>query len=197
VQQVTVAASREFQEEEIVYSIGPSAESEFVSDGNTGATERGFQIGDVGGAGAVWQMTLSTNGKSIVYKLDTGAQANILPYAEYQHLVSRPRLHEVKTRLFSYGADSPIPVKGQCICDVGMPGGGIRKLRFYFLAPTVRAVPLLGLTACDRMNLIKRIEAAVEDQSDLKEIRRDPIAKEFQDLFGAWEGWRTLHMLFR
>ena len=100
-------------------------------------------------------------------------------------MVPRPRLHEVKSRLFAYGADSPIQVKGQCICDISMPGGGIRKMRFYVLAPTVRAVPLLGLTACDQMNLVRRIEAVATDQGDLEEVRRDPIAKEFQDLFGG------------
>lgn len=68
---------------------------------------------------------------------------------------------------------------------MGIPRGGTRKLRFYVLASTVRAVPLLGVTACDQMNLIKRIEAAVPESSDLEEIRRDPIAREYLDLFSG------------
>lgn len=63
----------------------------------TPAVDKGFDIGAVDGVGAVWQMPLTTNGRSIVYKLDTGAQANILPFAEYQRLDPRPKLHAVKS----------------------------------------------------------------------------------------------------
>ena len=119
------------------------------------------------GVGAAWQLPLTTNGRSIVYKLDTGAQANILPFAEYQRLDPRPSLHEIKTCLFAYGVECSIQLKGHCVCDVTLPGGDDHKLRFYVLASTVRAVPLLGLTARDQLNLVKRIEAAVPELAGL------------------------------
>ena len=97
------------------------------------------------GVGEAWQLPLPTNSRSIVYKVDTGDQANILPFAEYQRLDPHPSLHEVKTRLFAYGAESPIHVKGHCVCDVTLPGGGDRKLKLYVSAPTVWVVALLGL----------------------------------------------------
>jgi hypothetical protein len=189
VQPVTVAAKDDFQgKHESTYSIGPSVEPTNSREEPLSTTEKSFQIGAVDGAGAVWQMQL-TNGRSIEDKLDTGARANILPYTEYQRLVTRPRLQEVKSRLFAYGIESPIQVKGQCSCDISKPGGGTRKPRFYVLAPTVRAVPLLGLRACDEMNLIRRVETAVTEQSDLEEVCRDHSYCEKVSGF-VWQRWK-------
>ena len=62
-------------------------------------------------------------------ELDTGAQANILPYSVFHQLSPRPQLHPASTRLFAYGAEIPLAVEGQCICDVQFEGGRSRKLR--------------------------------------------------------------------
>ena len=115
------------------------------------------------------------------FKLDTGAQANILPYSVFHQLSPRPQLHPASTRLFVYGAEIPLAVEGQCICDVQFEGGRSRKLRFFVLSPTVTAEPLLGLQACDQLNLIKRVSAV--ESPDLEAVRNDPVAREYIDLF--------------
>ena len=66
-------------------------------------------------------------------------------------MTGRPKLHKATTRLFAYGAVSPISVAGQCVCEVSVQGGIYRKLGFYVLAADVKAVPLLGLTAWDQL----------------------------------------------
>jgi hypothetical protein len=130
----------------------------------------------------------------VQYKLDTGAQVNVLPYEIYQTLSSRPQLHEASTRLFAYGTVQPIPVKGQCVCEVTLVNGGCRRLRFCFRSRSICAVPLLGLQACDQLNLVKKVEAvtSTEMEDDLPStFRVDEIVEDYLDLFdsgGVMEG---------
>ena len=41
------------------------------------------------------------------------------------------------------------------MCEVSAQNGISRKSRFYVLAADVKAVPLLGLTACDQLDFIR------------------------------------------
>ena len=171
--------------EDEVFAIGPIAEGLPDAQKNASADSKAFHVGAIDGPGACWRQSLSTNGRTVQYKLDTGAQVNILPYEVYQRFSPRPRLHKASTSLFAYGAVHPIPVKGQCICEVVLPHGGSRQLRFYVLEAGVRAVPLLGLQACDQLSLVKKVEAmTAATRDDLPTtIREDEIARDYLDLF--------------
>ena len=80
-----------------------------------------FQVDTLVSKGPTWQCDLITDGQRVDYKLDTGAQVNLLPHELYRMLSPRPQLHPTRSRLFAYGADSPIPMKGQYICSVRLP----------------------------------------------------------------------------
>ena len=144
----------------------------------------------MGSKDPTWQCDLITDGQRVDYKLDTGAQVNLLPHEVYRELSPRPQSHPTRSQLFAYGADSPIPIKGQCICSVRLPQGQTRKLRFHVLSQEVAAVPLLGLQACEQLGLIKRVLAATHDtttgkKSDdsLEEVRGDSATSDLMDLF--------------
>ena len=139
--------------DDIVHAVGPLV-IEDEGEAKTRSVEQTFHIGTIEGDGAAWMTEVLTNGSPIRYKLDTGAQANILPYAVYRQMTSHPKLHKATTRLFAYGAVSPISVAGQCVFEVSVQGEISRKLRFYVLAADVKAVPLLGLTTCDQLDFI-------------------------------------------
>ena len=49
-----------------------------------------------------WQASLKTNGTSVTYMLDSGAQVNVLPDKIYNSLRKKPRLLPTKAKLTAY-----------------------------------------------------------------------------------------------
>ena len=92
----------------------------------------------------VWSMPLRTNGIMVNYKLHMGAQVNVLPRSVYCILTAKPVLEPSKIRLMPYGLSKPLPVDGQCLCQV--EHGTTHQLQFYVVPAT--ASPILGLNAC-------------------------------------------------
>ena len=182
----TVSQDTEEGGEDVVYTVGPQSPSNEEAARDDAPR---FEVDTLGTKGPTWQCDLMTDGQ----RVDTGAQVNLLPHEVYRKLSPRPQLHPTRSRLFAYGADSPIPIKGQCICSVRLPQGETRKLRFHALSQEVAAVPLLGLQACEQLGLIKRVLAATHDmttekESDdsLEEVRGDSVASDFMDLFAGF-----------
>ena len=85
--------------DDIVHAVGLLV-IEDDGEAKTRSVEQTFHIGTIEGDGAAWMTELLTNVSPIRYKLDTGAQANILPYAVYRQMTSRPKLLRATTRLF-------------------------------------------------------------------------------------------------
>ena len=63
-----------------------------------------------------WCIDLDTAGTIIKYKIDSGAQANILP-VKHDKLSNSPKLDICRIKLSVYN-DTKIPVKGSCMLDV-------------------------------------------------------------------------------
>ena len=168
--------------DDIIHAVGPLIRED-EGEAKTRSVEQTFYIGTIEGDGAAWMTEVLTNGSPIRYKFDTGAQANILLYVVYMQMTSRPKLHKATTRLFAYGAVSPISVAGQCVCEVSVQGGISRKLRFYVLADDVKAAPLLELTACDRLDFIRRGGAGMADVGSVSTFSDDPVVGQHLDLF--------------
>ena len=108
---------------------------------------------------------------------------NILPNSLYQRLMPKPELDQASSRLFAYGATTPLNVDGQCLCDVVTEDSVSRRLTFHVLSDTVIAEPLLGLEACDKLNLVKRVSTACVDNDVLNRICKDYIARDYIDMF--------------
>eukprot|EP00118_Oscarella_pearsei_P022447 m.259672 g.259672 ORF g.259672 m.259672 type:complete len:260 (+) comp40426_c1_seq7:2737-3516(+) len=94
-----------------------SRTSDDKSEMTTGSKEeKGFFVGSIEGSeDKSWKASILTNGMSIAYKLDTGAQVNLLPYDVYCKLPERPKLKKPTSRLFAYGSTTPLEVAGQGI----------------------------------------------------------------------------------
>ena len=61
-----------------------------------------------------WTVDMDTNRSHVRYKLDTGAQVNVMPKFEYNRLLKKPMLQRKKVTLTAYNGTS-IPVVGRCI----------------------------------------------------------------------------------
>ncbi|XP_062517330.1 uncharacterized protein LOC134192600 [Corticium candelabrum] len=135
-------------------------------------------VSSLGGSKSdVWSMSLRTNGGMVNFKLDTGAQVNVLPRSVYCRLTAKPVLEPAKLRLMPHGLSRPLPVDGQCFCQV--EHGTTHHLQFYVVPAT--ASPILGLNACQKLGLVKQI--AEVDRND-NQIVKDSVLKDYSTICG-------------
>ena len=100
-----------------------------------------------------WNISQDTNGSIVQYKIDTGAQVNVQPFAQYKKLQVKPILHKSDCNLTAYNGSS-IPVKGKCIATIDYKH---KKLPVMFIVADTNSMPILGLKISSNMNLIKRV----------------------------------------
>ena len=96
--------------------------------------------------------SLSVEGHPIHFKLDTGAQANVLPAKVLQSMEPQPPLTRTDLILRAFGNSKTTPLGcAQLQCSVQ---GAKQRLQFYV---TEKAqMPILGHKACEMLGLIKR-----------------------------------------
>ena len=64
-----------------------------------------------------WTIDLTVNKTFINVKIDSPAEANIIPLCEYRNIRNRPKLHKPRVKLTAYNGTN-IPVEGSCILYV-------------------------------------------------------------------------------
>ena len=74
-----------------------------------------------------WTANLPTNGKYLEFKLDTGADVNVLPKHLFDKLHPRPKLSRSAVKLSAYN-NSDIPVEGKCIASAQHEGKVYKEL---------------------------------------------------------------------
>ena len=100
-----------------------------------------------------WLVPIDTNGYLIPYKIDTGAQVNILSQADYQQLQQKSQLHPSIVKLSAYNG-SAIPVAGKSVLNLHYKG---KSYSVLFIIVDIDATPILGLATCSLLNLIRRV----------------------------------------
>ena len=119
------------------------------------------------------------NGVEVKFKLDTGAQANVLPWNIFINMrkAEKLKLTLTKHKLCSYSGNT-LEVKGTCVLRVLD-----RIVKFYVVETKEDAI--LGLHACENLKLIKILQIK-EDKCD-----NSALMKEYRDVFtglGKLEG---------
>ena len=120
-----------------------------------------------------WSVTLEMNGADVVFKIDTGAQCNIIPKHLLHKLSPKPKIKPATIQLSAYNGTS-IPVTGKCIGKLKLKD---RTVNVLFIV--VDSVPILGLNTSVKLNLIKQIYQISENIPSTT-----PIHEEFSDCFG-------------
>ena len=72
-----------------------------------------FYISQIKNEPSDWNITLSSNGTPISYKIDTGAQCNITPVEILDNISPKPDLQPVNVKPSAYNG-SKIPLVGKC-----------------------------------------------------------------------------------
>ena len=123
---------------------------------------------------SAWLSTLSTPQGNITLKLDTGAEANILPTATYNKFIIKPPLQPTNVKLTAYGGTSLSPI-GVCKLNCNVKGSQ-RPVEFFVL--NVDSQPILGLKDCEQMGLIRRIDSVVTGQ-----LTKESIKSAYKNVF--------------
>ena len=138
-----------------------------------------------------WYKTILIGGKQIRCKLDTGAEANILP----EHIVSKmqsAKLAKTMTVLNAFGNSQIFP-KGTVTLECSGHTGESCTLKYYV---TDQAdTPILGYKACEQLKLVKcvNIRTCVPKQFALT---KQHIEQEYADVFkGVGQYEKEYHML--
>ncbi|KAL9974005.1 hypothetical protein ACROYT_G020533 [Oculina patagonica] len=125
-------------------------------------------IGSINSGDQDWVETVDFGSVKEVFKLDTGAQCNVLPKTVYDKITTMP-LPPSSARLESYSKTSIKPV-GKCELTCCVRG---QKHQVLFQVVDGSYTPLLGRASCEQMGLIQRINT----------ISSRSILDEFPDVF--------------
>ena len=120
-----------------------------------------------------WLSTVSTEGGKITFKLDTGAEASVLPLKVHKRLKGRPAINHTTTTLSAYGGSVIKPVG---TCTLACKGKVTSRVKFYVVS--IHVQPILGLTDCIRLGLIQRVHTL-----QIPNMSKDTIRVEFADVF--------------
>ena len=88
-----------------------------------------------------WSVALEMNGADVPFKIDTGAQCNVIQKHLLQKLSPKPKLNPATIKLTAYNG-TPIPVSGKCIGRLKLKD---RTVNVLFIVVDSDSVPILGL----------------------------------------------------
>ena len=145
-----------------------------IFDTSNGVINNNKQISTIAEeTNAEWSVTLNTNWTNICYKIDSGAQVNVLPENQIENLQRKPRITKSATTLSAYNGGN-IPVKGECTLHIHHRGKNVPLL---FIVANTNSPSIIGLKSSKQSNLIKRILSISNSQ-------KQNFFNEYKDCFG-------------
>ena len=118
-----------------------------------------------------WNVNLQfENNKYIKFKLDTGAQVNVLPLHVFKEIKSKSVIRKSNLVLEAYGGNKILTV-GRVELKCKLSGSSNSETIIDFvLIDAAKAIPLLGLKGCLQMNLISKINTVKSEDLSSKEV---------------------------
>ena len=118
---------------------------------------------------------------TIEFKLDTGAEANVLPYRLYSDMCLGP-LRSCITVLCGFG-NAMVKPQGTIFLDVFDRQGQQFRLPFYVCKAV--HIPIHGERACELLNLVKKIDDIAPTHSLTLPLTLDSIKYHFPEVFNG------------
>lgn len=144
--------------------------------------EKEFFIGVVGenknnNSDKDWIVKLRTYGTEIRYKIDTGAQANVLPSEILKCINPHLLIEPTKAKLSTYDGNN-IKVLGKCNLNIEMGNSNKKSCEFYVVNSQVdKKVAILGLKDRVKLGIVKRLLEINENYENIN------TTKEFDHVF--------------
>lgn len=137
-----------------------------------------------------WILPIEVNETIILFKLDTGAHVNLLSLEDYKTLAVKSKIYPVKTEVTGYMGER-VPVKGGYIATCKHKS---RQIRAQLLIVDMNVQPILALSACTKLNLVKRVFVVTSPDSANDQ---DSLMEEYKDCFagrGCLPGIHKIHV---
>lgn len=132
-----------------------NSDDEINNEFNVQEIKNVFKVGRCGS----WSEIIEIGNLSIVFKLDSGSDVNILPYNEFIKIKPQPLLSKSNYNIEAYGG-----YKINCIgsCMVECTVKNLKQncsIEFLVVKPDINksCCPILGLSTCEKYQLIKRV----------------------------------------
>jgi len=126
---------------------------------------------------SAWLSTFNTECGNVTFKLDTGAEASVIPSQVFNQLSNTPELRYTKMKLTAYGGTTIRPIG---ICDLQcMTKHNDHTVRFYIVNTDFQ--PILSLTDCEKLGLVKIVNS-IEVDGFTKEVLQVKYKQVFQGL---------------
>ena len=103
------------------------------------------------GVNNYWTVKLGTNGTDVIYKIESGAQVNVMPESIYKTLKQKSELKPTKVNLTAYNG-SQILVIQQCEDNINYQG---KNVNLIFIVSSSKSTPILGLDSSVKLKLIQ------------------------------------------
>lgn len=122
-----------------------------------------------------WCETIQVSGRNVNFKLDTGAEANILPLYIYNELELDKicRMNKSRLILIAYG-NNRLHSEGQI--NIKCSSRKCKNISLSFEVVNVDSDPILGLKACVKLDLVRRVHE-IEFQT------KDKIISAYEEVF--------------
>lgn len=131
-----------------------------------------------------WYKTLLVEGKEIKFKLDSGADVNVLPFRYLRNLNLPSKLKPCNTTLQSFGGFS---IKPCGIIDVQIETDQKIDVVSFLIVKNENTVPILGLETCIKFNLLKRIDSVRNENGGNTDLEKEKL-KIFEENKDVFEG---------
>lgn len=131
-----------------------------------------------------WSKMLVINGTPVNCKLDSGAEANCMPYSMFTRLKYLSNIRQTPEQLSGYTEGPPTKPRGVATLKVKYRGRHY-SLNFYIVNHD--AAVIIGLPSCVQLNLLKRVDSInCSERSDNNQ--RSKLVEEFADIFSDIHG---------
>lgn len=135
----------------------------------------------------VWMESVFLCNQDFVdFKLDTGAQCNVLPLKRLKSLNVKYKLEPANFKVVTY-ANKELDTLGSVTLDAIVRG---RKGKIKFVVVDTTNVPILGLNTCVTLNLLQRLDDIKSDLDNPtsnvpkpKINSKDDLVKKYEDVF--------------
>ncbi|UYV81765.1 K02A2.6-like [Cordylochernes scorpioides] len=130
--------------------------------------------------GLEWTKIILVENNSVNFKLDTGAQVNILPLDTIKNWQNKPCIYPTGIAVYSYTGEK-VPIRGKCKASCT---SGKKSEILEFLVVDLPAPPILGLAACKKLELIIKVESLEQDHTRTKmDASPTKIIESYRDVF--------------
>ena len=129
-----------------------------------------------------------TQSGKITFKLDTGAEANVIPVKVFNQLTNTPALHPTKTKLTAYGGTMIKPL-GTCTLQCTSKQN-IHDVKFHIVNTDTQ--PILGIEDCEKLGLVKRVNTI-----DVEELSKEAVQTKHKQVFHGLGSVGKYHITIR